>query len=230
MKDQVLKLCRRLKKCTLNELIVFLETDENIIKTALLYLENEGFIQEQNGEIVCLEKMPAKRGHIENKNFKLMAEYRTPEEIDIIIKGFCLYIPPQKLCEIIGVNSNCVCNYYGVFRKMIYDRQFKLLLKSFFEKPQQGRYRKFYEKYAFFYVYKGQVFVCDKLLRASLEKNFTKPEIREFKNMYCYLARIESHNMNENYMFHRLAESIWRRCREYAFLYSDLKQNLLNIA
>ena len=62
-----------------------------------------------------------------------------------------------------------------------------------------------------------------------MQKNFTKSQIREFKNMYCYLARIESLNTNENYMFYRLAESIWRRCREYAFLYSDLKQNLLNI-
>jgi hypothetical protein len=111
---------------------------------------------------------------------------------------------------------------------MIYDRQYKLLLKSFFDKPQIGRYRRFYEKYAFFYVYKDQVFVCDKLLRASIEKNFTKSQIREFKNMYCYLARIESHNSNENYMFYRLAEYIWRRYREYAYLYQDLKQNLLN--
>ena len=156
-------------------------------------------------------------------------EYRTPEEVEIIIKGFCLEIPPQKLCELIGVNPNCICKYYGVFRKMIYDRQYKLLLKSFFDKPQIGRYRRFYEKYAFFYVYKDQVFVCDKLLRSSIEKNFTKSQIREFKNMYCYLARIESHNSNENYMFYRLAEYIWRRCRKYAYLYQDLKQNLLNI-
>lgn len=110
------------------------------------------------------------------------------------------------------------------FRKIIYDRQFKLLLQLFCEKPQQGRYRKFYEKYAYFYVYNGQVFVSDKLFKASLEKNYTKSEIREFKNMYCYLSRIENHNMNENYMFYRLAEYIWRRNREYIELYSDLKE------
>lgn len=229
MKDKILKLCRRLKKCTLNELVSYTETEEDIVKTALLYLENESFIQEKDGQIIYLEHKPIKKGKIEYKKFDLMTEYRTPEEIDIIIKGFCLEIPPQKLCELVGLNSNCICHYYGVFRKMIYDRQFKILIKLFMDKPKQGRYRKFYEKYAFFYVYKNQVFVCDKLLRASLEKNFTKPEIREFKNMYCYLSRIENHNMNENYMFYRLAESIWRRCREYAFLYRDLKQNLLNI-
>ncbi len=229
MKDKILKLCRRLKKCTLDDLISLSEVDEDIVKTALLYLENEGFIQISDGQISCVEEKKYTKGKIETKKLDLMFEYRTPEEIEIIVKGFCLEISPQKLCELIGVNCNCICHYYGIFRKMIYDRQFKLLLKSFFEKPKQGRYRRFYEKYAFFYVYKNQVFVCDKLLRASLEKNFTKPEIREFKNMYCYLARIESHNVNENYMFHRLAESIWRRCREYAYLYQDLKTNLLNI-
>ena len=229
MKDKVLKLCRRLKKCTLNDLISLTEESEDIVKTALLYLDNEGLIQEKDG-IIYYKEIKHTKGHIPAKNLSLMMEYRTPEEMEILIKGFCLEIPPQKLCELIGVNPNCVCHFYGVFRKMIYDRQYKLLLKSFFEKPQIGRYRRFYEKYAFFYVYKDQVFVCDKLLRASIEKNFTKSQIREFKNMYCYLARIESHNMNENYMFDRLAESIWRRCREYAYLYQDLKQNLLNIA
>lgn len=230
MKDQVLKLCRRLKKCTLDDLTSYLETNKDIISTALLYLENEGLIKEKDGQIIYLEQKPAKKGRIENKKFDLMAEYRTPEEIDIIIKGFCLEIPPQKLCELIKVHANCVCKYYGVFRKLIYDRQLKLLLNSFFDKPQQGRFRKFYDKYAYFYVYKNKVFVCDKLLRASLEKNFTKSEIREFKNMYCYLARIENHNVNENYMFYRLAEYIWRRCKEYVHLYQDLKQNLLNIS
>lgn len=229
MKDKVLKLCRRLKKCTLNDLISYTEENEDIIKTALLYLDNEGLIQEKNGNIYYLDKK-YKKDHVQAKNINIMMEYRTPEEVEIIIKGFCLEIPPQKLCELIGVNANCICKYYGVFRKMIYDRQYKLLLKSFFDKPQIGRYRRFYEKYAFFYVYKDQVFVCDKLLRASLEKNFTKSQIREFKNMYCYLARIESHNVNENYMYYRLAEYIWRRCREYGYLYKDLKQNLLNIA
>lgn len=191
MKDKVLKLCRRLKKCTLNDLISYTEENEDIIKTALLYLDNEGLIQEKNGNIYYLDKK-YKKDHVQAKNINIMMEYRTPEEVEIIIKGFCLEIPPQKLCELIGVNPNCICKYYGVFRKMIYDRQYKLLLKSFFDKPQIGRYRRFYEKYAFFYVYKDQVFVCDKLLRASIEKNFTKSQIREFKNMYCYLARIET--------------------------------------
>ena len=36
MKDKVLKLCRRLKSCTLEDLVSFLETDSAIIETVLL--------------------------------------------------------------------------------------------------------------------------------------------------------------------------------------------------
>lgn len=55
MKEKVLTLCRRLQKCTLDDLVSYLETDEDVIKTALLYLENEGVIKEENGQISYLE-------------------------------------------------------------------------------------------------------------------------------------------------------------------------------
>ena len=54
MKDKVLRLCRRLKKCTLDELVSFIETDEDVIKTALIYLENENLIQEKGSDIVLI--------------------------------------------------------------------------------------------------------------------------------------------------------------------------------
>ena len=66
------------------------------------------------------------------------------------------------------------------------------------------------------------------LLRANIEKEFKKDEIREFKRMYCYLARVESHNSNQNYMHHRLAEFIWRRERSFEDIYSDLKNNIIS--
>ena len=84
------------------------------------------------------------------------------------------------------------------------------------------------EKYAYFYVYNNKVFVSEKLLRANIEKEFKKDEIREFKRMYCYLARVESHNSNQNYMHHRLAEFIWRRERSFEDIYSDLKNNIIS--
>ena len=70
--------------------------------------------------------------------------------------------------------------------------------------------------------------LCDKILRAKLEKSFDKKEIREFKRMYCYLARLESHNKNQDYMHYRLAEFLWRREKDFDFLYQDLKNNLIS--
>ena len=41
MKDKILKLCQRLKKCTLNDLAQFVEIEKAVIETYLLYLEHE---------------------------------------------------------------------------------------------------------------------------------------------------------------------------------------------
>lgn len=228
MKDKILTLCRRLKKCTLDDLVSFLEIKSGEIKPNLLQLENEGCIKQNNGEIFYLGKNTVSNGRIEKKDINLMFEYRTPEEKGIIIKGFCLEIPPQKLCELVNLQTNCICHYYAIFRKMIYDRQFKKLLKEYDLEPQLGRYRKFYEKIAYFYIYHGKVFVSDKLFKTDKkEKEFTKNEVREFKITYSFLTRIESHNINKHYLYYRLAEYIWRRNKDFKTLYEDLT-NLIN--
>ena len=226
MKEQIFRLCKRLKNCTLNDFVQMLEVDEAIIETALLFLEQEESISINNGVISTLEIKPLKEH--ERKNLYLMMQHISSEEFDFIIKGFCLNIPPQKMCHFVKVGDSCICDYYGVFRRLIYEKQFKELMQNFMKKPQQGRYRKFYEKYAYFYVYNNKVFVSEKLLRANIEKEFKKDEIREFKRMYCYLARVESHNSNQNYMHHRLAEFIWRRERSFEDIYSDLKSNIIS--
>ena len=228
MKDKILTLCRRLKKCTLDDLVSFLEIKADEIEPILLQLENGGCIKRNDGEILYLGKNTVSKGRIEKKDINLMFEYRTPAEKEIIIKGFCLEIPPQKLCELINLQTNCVCHYYAIFRKIIYDRQFKELLQEYDLSPQLGRYRNFYEKYTYFYVYNKKVFVSDKLFKTDKkEKGFTKNEIREFKITYSFLTRIESHNTNEHYMYYRLAEYIWRRNKDYKTLYKDLT-NLIN--
>ena len=44
MKEQIFRLCKRLKKCTLNDLVQLLEVEGAIIQTALLALEQENLI------------------------------------------------------------------------------------------------------------------------------------------------------------------------------------------
>lgn len=226
MKEQIFRLCKRLKNCTLNDLAQMLEVDEVIIETALLFLEQEGLIQLINDTIVISDNKP--QNNVQAKNLSLMRYYISEEVLDIVIKGFCLEIPQTKMQHLVPINRNCISDYYGVFRKLIYERQFKMLIDKYQEKPQQGRYRIFFDKYAYFYIYEKQVYVSDKLLRAKLEKNFNKEEIKEFKRMYCYLSRLESHNKNQDYLHYRLAEFLWRREKDFNFLYQDLKNNLIS--
>ena len=51
MKEQIFRLCKRLKNCTLNDLVQMLEVDEAIIETALLFLEQEESILIKDGVI-----------------------------------------------------------------------------------------------------------------------------------------------------------------------------------
>lgn len=63
--------------------------------------------------------------------------------------------------------------------------------------------------------------MVDKPLIASKEKVFTRDEIKEFKKIYCYLSRLECHNQNKNFLGYKLAESIWRRNKDFGELYYD---------
>lgn len=226
MKDQILKLCKRLKKCTLNDILQLMEIQPEVLKLALMYLISEGDLQEKDGIYTVIEKT-TKKGQIENKNLNLMFMFHSSETVDLIMRGFCALISTQKLSHLVGVDDNCIGDFYRIFRNLIYERQLNELLNFYFTNPQQGRFRKFFEKYAYFYSYNNKIYVSKKLLQANREKNFSDAEIQDFKKVYSYLSRIESHNMNEVCLHQRLAEGIWRRDKEFKELYEDLKNNLI---
>lgn len=229
MKDKLLSLCRRLKNSTHDELLSFMEIEEEVLDNVLLYLIDEGNIIEQDG-IYSYVKSSTPKSNIkrQNKNLHYMFQFHSPETVELITKAFCLDFPTHKVCYLANLSNTCIAEFYTEFRKLIYDRQHKILLNSFFEKPQIGRYRIFFEQYAYFYVYMDQVFVSEKLLRETKGKKFTKVEIQEFKKVYSYLTRQVAHNTNQAKLHHKLAEGIWRRERTFEDLYADLKGNLLN--
>ncbi len=227
--NKLLSLCRRLKNSTHDELLSFMEIEEEVLDNVLLYLIDEGNIIEQDG-IYSYVRSSTPKSNIkrQNKNLHYMFQFHSQETIDLIVKLFCLKIPSQKAYHLVNLSQACIVGFYKEFRKLIYERQHKTLLNYFFEKPQIGRYRIFFEQYAHFYVYNDQVFVSEKLLRETKGKNFTKVEIQEFKKVYSYLTRQVAHNTNQAKIYHKLAEGIWRRERIFEDLYADLKDNLLN--
>ena len=60
MKEQIFRLCKRLKNCTLNDLVQMLEVEQAIVETALLYLEQEDLISIKNGVISATDIKPKK--------------------------------------------------------------------------------------------------------------------------------------------------------------------------
>ena len=228
--NKLLSLCRRLKNFTREDLLSYLEIEEETLDNMLLYLIDEGNIEENVGGYSYV-KSSASTSNVkrENKNLHYMFQFHSPETIELLIKSFCLGLQTQKTAYLLNLNNSCIADFYTEFRKLIYERQHKILLNYFFEKPQIGRYRIFFEQYAYFYIYNNQVFVTDKLLKGQNETSFNKAEIKEFKKVYCYLSRIVSHNKNEVNLYHNLAEYIWRKERTFEDLYQDLKKNLLNI-
>lgn len=225
MKEQIYRLCKRMKKCTLDNLVQMLETDKAIIETALLYLEQENKVQVRDG-VIFANSRGFKTESIAKKSLFLMLQYSPQEKVELIMRCFCLSIPADTVSHLVDLGSQTVADYYTIFRKQIYERQFRQLLGYFKRSPQTGRYRIFFEKYAYFYIYNNELFVSEKLLKNQIEQSFNTKEISEFKKLYSYLSRLESHNKNDVYMYYRLAEYLWRRNKNFNELYADLN-NLL---
>lgn len=227
MKERILKLCKRLDKFSLEEIVSIAEDiNECVLELLLQTLVAENLLIYRN-DMYIYNKV--KTVSI-NKKYSLL-KYYPPKVLDIVIRCFGAGIPSEECSYIADLSQIQVQKLYRMFRELIYVRQITILKNKYTKEPQKYRTRTFFETQIFyFYIYDNQVFVVDKPLIASKEKVFTKDEIKEFKKIYCYLSRLECHNQNKNFLGYKLAESIWRRNRDFGELYYDLKKNLLNIS
>ena len=93
--NKILKLCKRLKNCTLNDITQLMDIEPNVLEVILLFLINENKIQEKDGIYSVIEELPTKNG-IESKNLKLMFMYHSPKTVDLIMRSFCAELPTIK--------------------------------------------------------------------------------------------------------------------------------------
>lgn len=225
MKDQVLKLCRRLKRCTLEDIVQFTEIKKEQAIPIIYYLIDNNLIEERAGiysPIISDEP-------ISNANtIYFKQQYHSDEEIDFIIKGYCLDIPVTKIKHFVKCKESALSEFYRMFRKKIYDRQYNELLNNYFNRPQNNHFRMFFEQMAYFYIYNYKIYVIDKPLRAPFEDLKSKPELAEFRRVYNYLRRAEDNTNKQKYLHHHLSEEIWRRNKTFDELYSDLKSLLFS--
>lgn len=224
MKDKILRLCKRLKQFSLNEVTTITELDQEDVKYILDELVSENNIIETNGLYKYNEKLTAKQT-------PRIFQYYDSNVIDLIIRCFCSSIPSHKACKIVNISDDSILKFYDIFRNIIYEFNKKQLEKFYKNNPQICRNRIFFEQEVHFYIYNKQVYVTDKIfISETKEKEYTKKEIIEFKKVYSYLTRSEfHHNKNKHNLVSKLTEYIWRRNKDFDELYSDLN-NLLNIS
>lgn len=123
MKDKLLALFRRLKNFTREDLLSYLEIEEETLDNMLLYLIDEGNIEENVGGYSYV-KSSASTSNVkrENKNLNYMFQFHSTETIELIIKAYCLSIPTHKACYLVTLNNSCIADFYTEFRKLIYER------------------------------------------------------------------------------------------------------------
>ncbi len=222
MKDRILRLCKRLDKFTLDEISTIAEdVDEAVLELLLLTFVQEGKLTLRNDLYFYIRKK------VEVEKPSCFRSFSNTI-IDLVIRCFCCEVTADKAHLIANIGESTTADLYDYFRKILYTRQYKSLSELYSKSPQKGRVRRFFDDMpAYFYIYNNNIYVVDKLFQTNnYEKNFSDSEIKEFKKIYCYLARIQSHNKNKVNLYYKLSEALWRRHKSFDELYLDLKNYL----
>lgn len=133
MKNKVLKLCKRLNKVTASEIAPILMITEAEAREILNELVNEGSLTIR-GDLVYFYK------EIQTKpTLPLFFEFREQKEIELLLKCFCAEVPTEKTIWITEIGINIVNKFNSYFRKLIYEKQLKELVKLFDNNPQMAK-------------------------------------------------------------------------------------------
>lgn len=216
MEDQILKLCKRLNKFTLENLEILSEIPKAELLPILSEFVDKNKLIKQENEYVF------QRNKISVQNYSIFKTY--PAIInDIVLRCFCENINSIKASNIANIGENQIQSFYTIFRTLIYQRQKQNLDFYYQNSPQKARHRKFFNQEVYLYLYCNQIFVSENLLKSSKDKTFSPDEKAEFTTIYCYLSRNLTHNKMASNLNCKIAETIWRRKSEFKDLYYDLK-------
>jgi len=220
---KVLKLAKRLGKFSVEDISQIITTDENQLEEILQGLISEKSILKRADSTYFYQETNKKPKII----LPVFFEFRTKEELDMIIKCFCAEISVSKTALICSLSENVIATFTQYFRKVIYEHQLQELNNYFENNPQQFRLRNFYEKPTYFYFYDNRLFISDNaLLSHNCYINFKQDEIKKFKIFYCRIKRILSHNTRRILLHHHISESLWRDFKSFDELVDNLHQLL----
>lgn len=223
MKERILRLCKRLNKFTLDEISIISELEPNKLLPIINELISEDILVQVNGVYFYSKKQSISAKYS-------IFKYYAKVTIDMVLRCFCESINTTKTSHIISIGEDQVQKFYTIFRMLIYERQEKWLRDFYVQEPQNARHRKFFNKEVYLYIYNKQVFVSEFLLQSPDDKLLNPNDKAEFSKIYCYLTRNLTHNQNAHNLNYKIAETLWRRNKNFNELYFDLKNNLLNFS
>ena len=153
-------------------------------------------------------------------------EFHKKQDIEYIVRGFCTDVEVLKMIDLFGYSKHTMNNFYAYLRTLIYDRQYKELLKQFDKYPKIPQERVYMNTKVYLYLYNHNLYVSEKYLVNKDARKHKEQERLEIKNIYLRSYRkVLSRSYSHKFHLH-LAEEIWKYGKSFEEEYSALNKML----
>jgi len=229
------KIAKKLSIFSVDDIAVILEESEHNIKEAIDELEAKRLLKNNRNRYAYIEPIRPKPVRIRERTRSRKVcdiNYQNYENnfIQQVIEYFCADVETSKVALLLNDRQNNIINFYGDFRKKIYEQQHELLQEKLLKTPKMPSSREYLGANIYLYCFSKQVFVSTENLKSEEAKIHTKKEIAQVKMINCLLRRRFENSSNLHYVEHRSAEYIWRKDKKYTDLVKDLGILIKNAA
>ena len=221
MKEQILKLCKRLNDFSIEEIETISELDSDELMPILSELVADNLLLVRHNRYYFIKKIKKR-----SAGLPLMFQYHSNEIIDFMIKGFCSDVDVKTMINLFGIGKNVMDKFYSYFRNILYEKQKAELIEYFEKEPKIGQERLYMTAKVYLYLYNHKLYVSEKMLKSNYSKKHTEEERLEIKNIYLRSFRkVLSKSFAYRFNLH-LSEEIWKWGKDYKQRYSAIKHLL----
>ncbi len=181
MKERILKLCKRLNKFSLDEIETISKIDSSELKPIIDDLIQEERLTYCDGTYYYNKRVCKKQ---QTSKLPLFFEFHKKQDIEYIIRGFCTNVEVLKMIDLFGFTKHVMNNFYAYLRTVIYDIQYKELLKYFEKYPKLPQERVYMNTKVYLYLYNHKLYVSQKYLANKDARKHKEQERLEIKNIY----------------------------------------------
>ena len=217
MKNKVLKLCKRLNKVTASEIAPILMITEAKAREILNELVKDGSLTVREDLVYFYKEIQAK------PILPLFFEFHNNDEIELIIKCFCLNIEVIKVVKLVKSQKHAINKFYRYFREKIYEKQMNELLEYINKSPYLPQEREYLGQKYYLYTYNKKLFVSEKYIVNKDSIKYSNQDRLLIKNLFLNANRKVLKNSYKQYYHLHLAEEIWRCNKDFSILYNETK-------